>query len=450
MRLKVGGMLLFALAVAALGLYPGAEANAAMGAEQAALASNLTTSSLSSLATIHDHHPGGALQKAGTSWVVFSYILKVVYYLAFTTLSGWVLWREAMVRFGAQETKVRDIGALLVRLYVLAYLGYAFVYLYDLQLSVNMDLMEALFGYVQGWSYLALGAAAFGGLFVLFRNRVLDLVWVVLLAAATGLGGHSSSYPMQWLTLPSYVIHWIAVSVWLGGVMFAVSMFRNRRDTLYVWLPAVSRAALWSVIALAFTGALHAVVYLPSAAYVYGTPWGRWLLIKLGAVALVLLISLFVRRAWKRRGAGIGRLLKIELSALALVLLVVGVLTSQHPTPQGKPLDWHVMGADIHMTLQITPNQPGTNSFVVKVWLPEEQTGPQSVTLNLQRGDEPTRSVSLTPVENEYTLSFPGFIEHRFRGQGAQLDRPGTWRAHVIVTDEHGKVTEYEREFEAW
>jgi len=448
MRLKVCVMLLLALAVVSIWL--GSEASAAIDAGQSAMAGGLATSSLSGLAAIHDHHPGGALQEAGTSWVVFSYMLKVVYYLAFTSLAGWVLWREAMVRFGAQETKVRDIGALLVRLYFLAYLGYAFVYLYDLQLSFNMDLMEALFGYVQGWSYLALGVAALGGVFVLFRNWAVDLVWVVLLAAMTGLGGHSSSYPLQWLTLPSYVIHWIAVSVWLGAVMFAVYMLRQAREALPEWLPVVSRAALWSVVALAVTGTVNAVVYLPSMEYVYGTPWGRWLLIKLGAVALVLLLAFFVRRAWKRRGAGIARLLKVELGTLALVLLIVGMLTSQHPTPHEKPLDWHVMGADIHMTLQITPNQPGTNSYVVKVWLPEEQFSPQSVELTLQRGDEPPRPVSLTPVENEYTLSFPGFTEHRFRGQGVQLDRPGVWTARVIVMDEYGEVTEYEREFEVW
>jgi len=430
MRLKGSGRLVAALAMVTLWLLMGTEVNA--------------------MAAIHDHHPGGALQEAGMSWVVFSYILKVIYYLTFTTLAGWVLWSEAMVRFGAQETRVRDIGALLVRLYFLASLGYAFVYLYDLQLSVNMDFLEALFGYVQGWSYIALGAFALGGVFVLFRNRTLDLVWIVLLAAATGLGGHSSSYPMRWLTLPSYVIHWIAVSVWLGGILFAVYMLRKAGDRRQAWLPVVSRAATGSVIVLAVTGTVDAVVYLPSIEYVYGTPWGRWLLIKLGAVALVLIIGFFVRRAWKKRGAGLGRLLKLELGALALVLLVVGALTSQHPTPHEKPLDWHVMGADIHMTLQITPNQPGINSFVVKVWLPEEQSGPQSVALTLQRGDGPPRPVALAPVENEYTLSFPGFIEHRFRGQGAQLDRPGVWTARVIVTDEHGKVTEYEREFEAW
>jgi copper transport protein len=238
--------------------------------------------------------------------------------------------------------------------------------------------------------------------------------------------------------------------VWLGGILFAVYMLRKAGDRRQAWLPVVSRAATGSVIVLAVTGTVDAVVYLPSIEYVYGTPWGRWLLIKLGAVALVLIIGFFVRRAWKKRGAGLGRLLKLELGALALVLLVVGALTSQHPTPHEKPLDWHVMGADIHMTLQITPNQPGINSFVVKVWLPEEQSGPQSVALTLQRGDGPPRPVALAPVENEYTLSFPGFIEHRFRGQGAQLDRPGVWTARVIVTDEHGKVTEYEREFEAW
>jgi copper transport protein len=255
---------------------------------------------------------------------------------------------------------------------------------------------------------------------------------------------------MQWLTLPAYIIHWIAVSVWVGGVIFAIYMLRKHRDTLQEWLSVVSRAAIWSVIALAVTGMVNAVVYLPSFEYVYGTPWGRWLLIKLGAVVLVLLIAYFVRRAWKKRGSRIGRLLKLELTALAAVLLIVGALTSRHPTPHEEPLNWHVMGADIHMTLQVTPNQPGTNSFVVKVWLPDDQSGPQSVTLTLQRGDDPPRSVNLTPVENEYVLTFPGFTEHRFRGQGTQLDRPGTWTARVIVTDEHGKVTEYEREFEAW
>jgi len=145
-----------------------------------------------------------------------------------------------------------------------------------------------------------------------------------------------------------------------------------------------------------------------------------------------------------------GKLMGVEMTALVAVLLVAGLLTSQHPTPHDGPLDWHVMGEEIHMTLQLTPNEPGMNSYVVKVWLPEEQAEPHSVELMVKRGDDPPRQIGLTPVENEFMISFPGFTEHRFRGQGNQLDRPGTWTVLVKVVDEVGVVTEYEREIDVW
>ena len=57
---------------------------------------------------------------------------------------------------------------------------------------------------------------------------------------------------------------------------------------------------------------------------------------------------------------------------MVLILSVVGLLTYAAPIPVNHPYHWHKMREDAHLTLTITPNLPGANTFHAQTWLPEK------------------------------------------------------------------------------
>jgi copper transport protein len=96
------------------------------------------------------------------------------------------------------------------------------------------------------------------------------------------------------------------------------------------------------------------------------------------------------------------------------------------------------MGEDMHLTLRISPNAPGDNTFIVKVWLPEPVGEPKSVALRLRSEDRPDAGpidVPLERYEDTEIDNFTGFVKATYRAEGPYLPFPGRWTAEIRVTD---------------
>jgi copper transport protein len=96
------------------------------------------------------------------------------------------------------------------------------------------------------------------------------------------------------------------------------------------------------------------------------------------------------------------------------------------------------MGEDMHLTLRISPNVPGDNTFIVKVWLPEPVGEPKSVALRLRSEDRPDAGpidVPLERYEDTEIDNFTGFVKATYRAEGPYLPFPGRWTAEIRVTD---------------
>ncbi|MOA42340.1 hypothetical protein D3C78_1643820 [compost metagenome] len=103
------------------------------------------------------------------------------------------------------------------------------------------------------------------------------------------------------------------------------------------------------------------------------------------------------------------------------------------------------MGEKLHYTLQISPNGPGPNRVMVKVWLPEQLGAPESVQLRLSSNKYPDREAiepALLSESADKTFTFPGFTETDYYADGVELYTSGDWTAELVITDKAGGMTE--------
>ncbi|MCA6095345.1 FixH family protein [Streptomyces sp. SCA3-4] len=121
------------------------------------------------------------------------------------------------------------------------------------------------------------------------------------LAATWAMAEHASAGIQPWLAMPVDVAHLLAVAVWLGGLAGLLAVLRSGEA---IGRPAVerfSRLAFASVCVLVATGLYQSWRQVGfSWSTLTGTEYGRWLLLKVALVAVMLAVAFFSRR-WTGR-----------------------------------------------------------------------------------------------------------------------------------------------------
>lgn len=165
--------------------------------------------------------------------------------------------------------------------------------------------------------------------------------------AIVAAGGHSASGRARVAGFAASLGHLGAMSVWIGGLVVMVAVVRGGL------LPVAARfstLALASVVVLAATGAVNAWRQLGSLAGFTDSSYGRWLLVKLAVVVVV--ISLAAVSRWLVRTADPGtasggaahradsalrRMVVVEAVGIALVLTATAGLVNATP-PRAVPV----------------------------------------------------------------------------------------------------------------
>ncbi|MFF3502027.1 copper resistance protein CopC [Streptomyces sp. NPDC003247] len=126
-------------------------------------------------------------------------------------------------------------------------------------------------------------------------------VLAVALALTWAAAEHASAGIQVPAAMASSVLHLLATAAWLGGLTALLTLLR--RDALPARVAArFSRVAAASVAVLAVTGVYQSWRGLGSLGALTGSPYGRLLLAKLAAVALLLTAGALSRR-WTARVA---------------------------------------------------------------------------------------------------------------------------------------------------
>jgi copper transport protein len=161
--------------------------------------------------------------------------------------------------------------------------------------------------------------------------------------------GHASQAPLAPLSTAADATHLTAVSIWIGGLpCLAAVLFRAPRalpeagrELASVTLTRFSRIALWLVAIVAVTGLARLAGELSSPTQLWGTAYGRSVVLKVALLCPVLVLALRHRRlvaalagAWTPSAArlrAVGRTVQMELTIAAAIITVAALLVAQIP-----------------------------------------------------------------------------------------------------------------------
>lgn len=218
------------------------------------------------------------------------------------------------------------------------------------------------------------------------RRTIADLLATsgALLAAAAvllvpGTSGHPGTAEPRGLAILLDAVHLGAGSIWLGGLIGLVILWRTQQ--LALAFRRFSSVALWAVGVLVATGVWASIVHLPTLASLWETGYGQWLLVKIALLCLaaalgaVNLLRTKPRLADGRRQSP--RVVGGEIVLIAGAVFAAAVVTSLAPPAKaiadvGKPaaevgpgpVTKTVDREGYELTFGIAPNRAATQNQV--------------------------------------------------------------------------------------
>ena len=162
-------------------------------------------------------------------------------------------------------------------------------------------------------------------LIILLALSIAGLVAPVFESHAASSGSHS-------LVIGSLVIHVIALSLWVGGVIALGTLSAEDRPMA---VPRFSQMALWSAIAVVVSGAVNAWARL-NFADAWNSSYAYIVLAKVFATVILVLIGYLHRKTLANKKtinwAGFAKLITVE-AAIMVVTVVMGTWLSTSSSP---------------------------------------------------------------------------------------------------------------------
>jgi copper transport protein len=185
----------------------------------------------------------------------------------------------------------------------------------------------------------------------LARRPALALVFAAAALAVSGASGHSAAMQPA-IAIPAKAIHLLASAVWLGGLLWLV--VRPAGDSMALFAQdadRVSSRALLAVIAVAATGVIQTLLFLPSIADVATSPYGWFALAKTAGLLTLVAFGAYNRQRVMPRmaadagagGAALRSSVTRELFVMAFVIILGGLLAYVPPPGEADegPMSTH-------------------------------------------------------------------------------------------------------------
>ena len=295
-------------------------------------------------------------------------------------------------------------------------------------LSAWSDLLGTRNGKAQAVRFLAMAVAGVG-LAVSGRRK-----GGALLAAAAGAvavvasapAGHGASGRWQALGAVMTVLHVGAMAIWMGGLV-ALALVAARADMSVA--KRFSPVAAIAMLVVVASGVIQAIRQLGSIDALTDSSYGRWLMLKVAAVALVLCGAMASRYAtYGGLVAGEGRpdrevlrrALAIELVAGLIVFGATGALTGTPPPGNTASIfSTTASSGGYLMSLTVDPTRPGPTTMHIYLSSPSGSLDqPSEVTATLANPERDVKDVAVQLVP-----SGPG----HYTSSGATLPFSGAW-----------------------
>lgn len=281
---------------------------------------------------------GGATETQGAlSMGVLRWTLFAGFALALGGLVGGWLTRRAAPRAAVPEPWVKA-GACLA---LVSAVGLAVLVAGAGSLASGLDpdricgLVDSTPGLV---AIVEVAALAIGLGALAARRRQFAVAVLVALPVAEGFRAHPGIGSGLWGVV-LIAVHLTAVAVWVGALVHVVragiAMRRGGESSSPV-VRVYARIALALFLLVFLTGTLAALTIIPLddvTGALFGTSYGRWLLVKLGFVLLVVALATWARRHLRRRPEAPqpATAARVELAAIAGVLAISSALTVLAP-----------------------------------------------------------------------------------------------------------------------
>jgi copper transport protein len=228
-----------------------------------------------------------------------------------------------------------------------------------------------------------------------------------------GISGHAGQTSPRGLAVGLDWLHLVAGSVWIGGLLGLLVLWRSfpaaqRVAGLVVCVPRFSNTAFVSVLVLIGAGTGAAILHLPTFASFWETSYGQTLIVKIALLAAAMLLAAVNLLRTKPRleasdrrpelGPGAASLLRRlvagEVFLVAGAILAASVLTSLPPPAKALAT---VGKASAHVGPGAVTEIVTKNGYRLEFRVrPNRAAVPNSFEVRITRGGKPVRGAEVT------------------------------------------------------
>ena len=384
-------------------------------------------------------------------------VLTAVHYLTLFAMAGLVFFERAVLR-GARPLDDRAVR--LLRWSGVGAVVASALLIPASALNVTGSPLRAVFTPSAWWAGVLWAPVVTAGLVLLgvvltlvLRTRspegapgpLIRTMAPLLALLAPVLIGHTQLVEPRTIIVLADIGHLVAGSFWTGGVLGLLFLLAGERRAVRLGtgeperaagvVERFSRWAVWSVLVLALSGTLMALMILDSVDALLVTAYGRTLLVKLGIVGLIVAIAgynrlrllprLSARPTARVRWRFLTLTLASEATLLVVVLIITGFLTNLRPGSEHEgdhapvsaaaadPVDISAEAQELGVEGVLEPASTGDNRITFVLRYEDELVTPDEVALRVTLPDRDLGPFDivpdLDPESGEYTaeLSLP-------------------------------------------
>ncbi|MBC2267747.1 copper resistance protein [Listeria sp. FSL L7-0083] len=260
--------------------------------------------------------------------------------------------------------------------------------------------------------------------------------WFALLTESALIGylifakaqnGHAAASADKIVSITADMLHMIAASVWVGGILVLLFVLPKTGKAREVW----SRFAIVAIIAVAsilVSGLLMAVMNIGQMANLFTTNYGKILLFKIGLFLLMALLGLghYIYLKLKNKKLPFKTIL-IELIIGTIILIVASVLTNVQTPPPPAPKAFEetiaAEGENAKINLRVEPATVGQNQFIITFTSADgaTKTDFEQVTITTKSTKTVEKSTFQAKLANE----------NQYFAEGLYINQTGKWEITV-------------------
>jgi copper transport protein len=235
-----------------------------------------------------------------------------------------------------------------------------------------------------------------------------------------GAAGHAAQTAPRSLALALDWLHLLAGSLWIGGLIGLLVLWRSlpaerRLAGLVVSVPRFSNVALGSVIVLFGSGVAASVLHLPTLASLWQTSYGQAIIVKASLLLCAILVAsgnllrtvpaLSSAEPSPSAAVLLRRLVSVEVLLVASAVAVAAVLSSLPPPPKALAA---IGGANAHTGPGPVTKVVNEHGYRLEFHVtPNRAAVPNQFAVRIDRGTTPVRSADVTATFTMLDMEMP-------------------------------------------